>query len=56
VAQLDIVLEVYCPNCNAVKTYRTKRKGIWERFILYPLGFRAYRCENCDHRFCIRSR
>jgi uncharacterized C2H2 Zn-finger protein len=40
-----------CPQCDSTIVYRTKRKGILERIILYPLGYRAYRCEICDMRF-----
>jgi len=50
----DIASEVSCPSCDSTIVYRTKRKGIFERIILYPLGYRAYRCEICDLRF--RSR
>jgi len=48
----EIENEVTCPECRGIHNYRTNRKGIWECLILYPLGFRAYRCEVCDARFC----
>jgi hypothetical protein len=54
--RLDIASEPTCPQCHSAFVYRTKRKGILERIILYPLGFRAYRCEYCDNRFCRRPK
>jgi hypothetical protein len=27
-----------------------------ERILLYPLGYRAYRCEICDMRFCSKPK
>src|SRR4029077_6254600 len=50
----DTASEVSCPHCGSTTVDRTRRKGILERIILYPLGYRAYRCEICDMRF--RSR
>jgi hypothetical protein len=52
--QEDIASEPICPECGSAIVYRTKRKGILERIILYPLGYRAYRCEICDLRFRYR--
>ena len=52
---LQSATELTCPRCQSRILYRTKRKGFWERVILYPLGFRAYRCEDCDARFCTKS-
>jgi DNA-directed RNA polymerase subunit RPC12/RpoP len=52
---LQSATELTCPRCQSRNLYRTKRKGFWERIILYPLGFRAYRCEDCDARFCTKS-
>jgi DNA-directed RNA polymerase subunit RPC12/RpoP len=49
--QPDIAPQVTCPQCGSQEVYRTKRIGILERVLLYPLGFRAYRCEICDARF-----
>jgi hypothetical protein len=49
--QPDIAPQVTCPQCESQEVYRTKRNGILERILLYPLGFRAYRCEICDARF-----
>ena len=54
VKQLDIASEISCPECNSRAVYRTKRSGLLERIILYPLGYRAYQCQYCGHRF--RSR
>ena len=45
-----------CPACNSKVAHGTKRKGIVESLILYPLGFRAYRCEYCYKRFCSRTK
>lgn len=39
----DIASQVSCPRCESLEVRRTKRKGILERILLYPLGFRAYR-------------
>jgi hypothetical protein len=50
----DIGSEPICPGCGSAIVYRTHRRGILERIILYPLGFRAYRCEICDLRFRFR--
>jgi hypothetical protein len=50
--QEDIASEPICPQCHTTIVYRTKRKGILERILLYPVGYRAYRCEICDTRFC----
>jgi len=47
----DIAPEISCPQCGSKNVHRTERKGILERAFLYPLGFRAYRCEACDKRF-----
>lgn len=49
--RFDIASEPTCPKCKSRVVHRSKRRGILERIILYPLGFRAYRCEYCDHRF-----
>jgi hypothetical protein len=49
--QPDIAPQVTCPQCESREVCRTKRNGILERVLLYPLGFRAYRCEICDARF-----
>jgi len=49
---LDNEKKVTCPECRGTDLYRTNREGTWERLVLYPLGFRAYLCENCDARFC----
>jgi hypothetical protein len=48
--------ETTCPQCNSRVVYRTKRRGILERIILYPLGFRSYQCYYCLHRFCSRAK
>jgi hypothetical protein len=50
----EIAREPTCPLCQSRVVRRTKRRGILERIVLYPLGFRAYRCEFCDHRFCLK--
>jgi ribosomal protein L37AE/L43A len=50
----EIASKPICPQCGWAIVHRTKRQGIWEHFIMYPLGYRAYRCELCDFRF--RSR
>ena len=52
--QPNISPQVTCPQCESREVFRTKRNGIVERILLYPLGFRAYRCKNCDNRFCRR--
>src|ERR1700722_15429883 len=52
----EIASKPICPQCSWATVHRTKRQGIWERFVLYPLGYRAYRCELCDFRFLSRSR
>jgi hypothetical protein len=54
--RLDIATETTCPQCYSTIVYRTKRKGILERILLYPLGYRAYRCEICDMRLCSRPK
>jgi hypothetical protein len=54
--RLDIAFEPTCPQCKSTVVHRTKRRGILERIILYPLGFRAYRCGYCDHRFCSKTK
>ena len=52
----DIAPDVSCPQCGSIDVYRTKRKGILEHILLYPLGYRAYRCEMCDMRFRLRPK
>jgi hypothetical protein len=54
--RLEIASETICPQCFSTFVYRTKRKGVLERIVLYPLGYRAYRCEICDLRFCSKSK
>jgi hypothetical protein len=54
--RLRTASELSCPQCKSRTVYRTKRRGILERIILYPLGFRAYRCEYCNKRFCSRTK
>jgi len=54
--RLQGATETTCPQCKSRVVYRTKRKGILERIILYPLGFRAYQCMYCLTRFCSRSK
>jgi ribosomal protein L37AE/L43A len=43
-----------CPQCSSTKIHRSKRRSILERILLYPIGYRAYRCQNCDNRFFSR--
>src|SRR5579862_4736657 len=40
-----------CPVCESTFVYRTPRKGLLERIVLYPLGYRAYVCDFCSSRF-----
>jgi DNA-directed RNA polymerase subunit RPC12/RpoP len=54
--QLSIASEPTCPQCKSRIVYRTKRRGVLERIILYPLGFRAYRCKDCENRFCSNAK
>jgi hypothetical protein len=54
--RLQSAPETTCPQCKSRVVYRTKRKGILERIILYPLGFRAYQCKYCLTRFCSRNK
>jgi ribosomal protein L37AE/L43A len=50
----DIKQDLFCPECDSTSLRRSQRKGILERFFLYPLGFRAYRCQDCYNRFVSR--
>jgi hypothetical protein len=54
--RVEITSELICPQCKSRAVYRTKRRGILERILLYPLGYRAYRCEICDMRFCSKPK
>jgi len=56
VKRLPIASETTCPKCKSKVVYRTKRRGIMERIILYPLGFRAFHCKYCRNRFCSRTK
>jgi hypothetical protein len=41
----------FCPECHSNALRRSQMRGVVERSILKPFGWRAYRCEDCDHRF-----
>ena len=40
-----------CPRCQTADLHRSQMRGLIERGILRAIGFRAYRCDSCDHRF-----
>jgi hypothetical protein len=40
-----------CPSCKSAKVRRSQMRGLIEQWLLKPLGTKAYRCEECDHRF-----
>jgi DNA-directed RNA polymerase subunit RPC12/RpoP len=52
---LQNATELTCPECASKKLHRSRRRGFWERIILYQLGYRPYRCEDCDKRFRSKS-
>lgn len=41
-----------CPNCGALKVYRSRRKGITERVLAF-VGARIRRCHACNVRFAM---
>jgi hypothetical protein len=39
-----------CPKCSNDKAHRSHRRGFAEQ-LAGVIGFRAYRCHGCEHRF-----
>ena len=40
-----------CPVCGSTIVRRSQMIGFFERSMLRIIGLRAFRCEDCDHRF-----
>jgi hypothetical protein len=40
-----------CPRCEGSEVFRSHRRGPMERHLLRAIGFRAFRCVNCNARF-----
>jgi hypothetical protein len=40
-----------CPHCNSKNIHRSKRRGIFESYVLSLVPIRPFRCEDCDCRF-----
>jgi len=40
-----------CPECSSQRVHLSRRRGIFEKFILPFLFLRPVRCEWCDCRF-----
>ena len=45
-----------CPVCESLELRRSRRHGVFERYLLTPLGLFPYRCEVCYKRFYSRRR
>jgi hypothetical protein len=44
-----------CPRCGGSKVFQSHSRGPMERHLLRAIGFRAFRCVNCNARFYRRS-
>jgi len=42
--------EFHCRGCGGEEAYRSRPRGLFERFLLPLLLLRAVRCERCYHR------
>jgi hypothetical protein len=42
---------VVCPQCQSKAIRRSKRRGIFESFVLSLISIRPFRCTDCYHRF-----
>jgi transposase-like protein len=42
---------ISCPSCQSTAIRRSKRKGIFESFILSLTPVRPFRCTDCYRRF-----
>lgn len=41
----------HCPSCGSHRVRKSRKQGVWERFLSSVSLHRPYRCESCDLRF-----